>query len=91
VRKMREFLVASGWPDTPDSMLCLTDDNPSDPQPSRANMLKAFRWLVEGASAGDVLFFHFSGHGGQQVDTHGDEEDGMDETICPVDFTGTSH
>ena len=33
-----------------------------------------------------MLFFHFSGHGGQQVDTHGDEEDGFDETICPVDF-----
>ena len=44
------------------------------------------QWLVEGARPGDALFFHFSGHGGQIVDTHGDEEDGMDETICPVDF-----
>lgn len=34
-----------------------------------------------------VLFFHFSGHGGQQIDPHGDEEDGYDETICPLDFT----
>jgi hypothetical protein len=26
------------------------------------------------------------GHGAQQEDRHGYEEDGMNETICPVDF-----
>lgn len=35
---------------------------------------------------GDSLFFHFSGHGSQQYDRNGDEEDGYDETICPTDF-----
>lgn len=35
---------------------------------------------------GDVLFFHFSGHGAQQEDPNGFEEDGMNETILPVDF-----
>lgn len=44
------------------------------------------KWLVENATEGDSLFFHYSGHGGQQEDTTGVEEDGMDETIMPVDF-----
>merc|ERR1712190_525006 len=54
--------------------------------PTRRNIEKALDWLVDGAQPGDVLFFHFSGHGAQQEDPHGYEEDGMNETILPVDF-----
>ena len=32
---------------------------------------------------GDALFFHFSGHGSQQPDPNGIEEDGMNEVIMP--------
>lgn len=46
----------------------------------------ALYWLVLGCKPGDSLVFHFSGHGAQQRNTFGDEKDGMDETICPVDF-----
>lgn len=35
---------------------------------------------------GDSLVFYFSGHGLRQPDFKGDEEDGYDETLCPVDF-----
>jgi len=42
--------------------------------------------LVTGSQPGDHLFFHFSGHGSQVKDTSGDEEDGFDETLIPVDF-----
>jgi hypothetical protein len=49
-------------------------------------MLAALHWLAEDAREGDVLVFHFSGHGEQAVDPHGVEEDGMNETMCPVDF-----
>ncbi|CAN0502487.1 unnamed protein product [Scytosiphon promiscuus] len=28
----------------------------------------------------------FLGHGGSVEDTNGDEVDGMDETLCPVDY-----
>lgn len=31
------------------------------------------------------LFFHYSGHGSQVKDMNGDEKDGKDETICPID------
>ncbi|TIB76974.1 hypothetical protein E3Q22_03261 [Wallemia mellicola] len=47
-------------------------------QPTKKNMFKAMRWLVKGAKLNDALFFHYSGHG--------DERDGYDETVFPVDF-----
>lgn len=34
----------------------------------QTNILDALRWLVEGATAGDSLFFHYSGHGGTARD-----------------------
>lgn len=36
--------------------------------------------------SGDSLVFYYSGHGLRQPDFEGDEIDGFDETICPVDF-----
>ena len=35
---------------------------------------------------GDSLVFHYSGHGGQKRDMTGEEVDGMNETLCPMDF-----
>lgn len=35
---------------------------------------------------GDVLFFHFSGHGTQIPDRASEESDGKDEAICPTDM-----
>ena len=32
------------------------------------------------------LFFNFSGHGTRVRDVSGDEQDGMDEAICPLDY-----
>ncbi len=44
-------------------------------------------WLVDGAKKGDLLVFHFSGHGSQVRDREGDElEDGLDELLCPYDM-----
>jgi hypothetical protein len=39
--------------------------------------------LIVGVLPGDSLFFHFSGHGSQQPDPLGIEEDGMNEVILP--------
>eukprot|EP00617_Octactis_speculum_P012613 CAMPEP_0185790978 /NCGR_PEP_ID=MMETSP1174-20130828/158108_1 /TAXON_ID=35687 /ORGANISM="Dictyocha speculum, Strain CCMP1381" /LENGTH=123 /DNA_ID=CAMNT_0028485853 /DNA_START=668 /DNA_END=1039 /DNA_ORIENTATION=- len=81
---MRHLLTATfGWSSA--SIRSLADDYDSL-TPTRANILSSLRWLVKGARHGDVLFFHFSGHGAQQEDVHGYEEDGMNETILPVDF-----
>jgi hypothetical protein len=53
------------------------------------NILDRLKWLVADTQAGDVLYFHYSGHGSQMVDTDYDlgiEPDGMDEIICPIDL-----
>jgi hypothetical protein len=45
----------------------------------------AMHWLVQGCSYGDSLVFQFSGMGAQVPDDDGDELDGMDEALCPMD------
>lgn len=50
------------------------------------NIKDGLRWLVSGCLPGDVLFFHYSGHGSQIRDTTNDEPDGLDEIICPIDL-----
>jgi hypothetical protein len=75
-----------------EDMVILTDDqqNPMS-QPTKQNILRAMHWLVKDARPNDSLFFHYSGHGGQTKDLDGDEEDGYDEVIYPVDFRQTGH
>jgi hypothetical protein len=62
----------------------LTDDTPV--QPTRNNILEKLKDLVSSSMSGDILMFHYSGHGSQVPDLHGDEEDGKEETICPIDY-----
>ncbi|CAJ2501303.1 Uu.00g041560.m01.CDS01 [Anthostomella pinea] len=75
-----------------EDMIILTDDQ-RDPimQPTKANIIRAMEWLVSGARPNDSLFLHYSGHGGQTEDTDGDEEDGSDEVIYPVDYKQAGH
>lgn len=75
-----------------EDMVILTDDQ-SDPvrQPTKANIIRAMGWLVSGAQPNDSLFLHYSGHGGQTEDLDGDEDDGYDEVIYPVDFKVAGH
>ena len=54
--------------------------------PTRAAILAAATDLVAGARRGDTLFFFFAGHGTRVVDTSGDEIDGFDEAIVPIDY-----
>ncbi|KAH8204566.1 hypothetical protein TruAng_001195 [Truncatella angustata] len=75
-----------------EDMVILTDDQ-SDAvrHPTKANIIRAMGWLVQGAQPGDSLFLHYSGHGGQTEDLDGDEDDGFDEVIYPVDFQTAGH
>ncbi len=47
-------------------------------------ILDGLRWLVDGVKPGDVILFHFSGHGSQVRSNI--EPDGLDEIICPIDI-----
>lgn len=42
-------------------------------------------WLPSVARPGDLVWFYFAGHGSQAWDMDGDEQDGLDETVCPAD------
>lgn len=55
-------------------------------KPTRQNILSAISTLVAGIKSGDVVYFHFSGHGSQIFDVSGDESDHYDETIIPLDY-----
>lgn len=91
VHRLSKFLTEDHgyrWED----MVILTDDqqNPKA-QPTKVNILRAMRWLVSGARRGDSMFLLFSGHGGRTPDLDGDEDDGYDETIYPVDYQVAGH
>ncbi|KAI1814135.1 caspase domain-containing protein [Poronia punctata] len=91
VRNMSAYLVEHfGY--KREDMVILTDDqqNPMS-QPTKQNLLRAMHWLVKDARPNDSLFFHYSGHGGQTKDLDGDEPDGYDEVIYPVDFRQVGH
>lgn len=49
---------------------------------TRSNLLRAARAAWADMKPGDLFIFYISGHGGQKSDADGDEEDGVDETIC---------
>ena len=83
------FLKTSGYDmNRDDDIKVLTDDPDNSPDclPTRTNIINGFKWLRQGCKEGDSLILHYSGHGGSVKDTDGDEEDGMDETLCPVDY-----
>lgn len=51
-------------------------------QVSKKNLIKIFRTkLIEIAEPGDIVVFHFSGHGQQVMDANDDEADGYDESL----------
>jgi hypothetical protein len=59
----------------------------TDSRATKNNILYRLKWLVRGAKPGDMLMFHFSGHGSQIRDRDGDEVvDHLDELICPYDM-----
>ncbi|KAH8096904.1 caspase domain-containing protein [Cristinia sonorae] len=69
-----------------DIILLVDDSKNPRQQPTKKNILDAMRWLVKDAKPNDSLFFHYSGHGGQVKDRDGDELDGWDEVIYPLDY-----
>lgn len=82
-----QYMLKSKFNFNDNEILLMTDDHP-DPlrRPTRYNMFQGFRWLMTDLHPGDSLVFHYSGHGGQQRDYSGEEDDGMNETLCPMDF-----
>jgi hypothetical protein len=84
VGNMKSFLMnVHGFPES--NITILMDDG-NHTIPTRANILKAYENLAQSSRAGDTCFCHYSGHGGKLRDENGDEDDGYDETLVPVDY-----
>lgn len=56
-----------------------------DGQATHAGITKAFEKLIKKSKKGDIVYVHFSMHGQPFEDLNGDEEDGWDESLIPVD------
>jgi hypothetical protein len=56
---------------------------------TKKNILLALDKLAAKAAAGDIVYFHFSGHGQQIEDDNADEADGYDEALIPYDAKGS--
>lgn len=79
---MNEHLKTHGYTD----IKMLRDDLSAENKPTYDNIIAGFKWLTDGATADSRLFVHYSGHGSYIADKSGDEIDGNDECICPLDY-----
>jgi metacaspase-1 len=68
-----------------DNIVVLLDDG-QHPDPTMENMLQAYRDVVSKAEPGDSIFLHYSGHGSKIKDDDGDDDDGYDEVLVPLDY-----
>lgn len=86
VRSMQRLLVNKlNFPN--DSILILTEEESDRSKfPTKRNIQGALQWLVQGCRSGDSLMFYYSGHACQVPDEDGDEIDGFDEALCPLDY-----
>ncbi|XP_023745820.1 metacaspase-1 [Lactuca sativa] len=86
VRSMQQLLVNKlGFQN--DSIRILTEEESDRSRiPRKRNIQEALRWLVEGCQSGDSLMFYYAGHACQIPDEDGDEIDGYDEALCPLDY-----
>ncbi len=80
VEEMRQLLITKfGFP--PENILVLKDS-----QATHAGIMDAIQsHLISKTQPGDIVVFHYSGHGSQLKDTTGKMISGLDGTIVPYD------
>lgn len=80
VRNMRDLLIKTLEFPEKNVRVLLT------PDVVKSAVLPQMDWLFEGASPGDRVVLHFSGHGSYTIDLDGDEDEARDELICLYDM-----
>lgn len=87
---MREFLTTKcGY--KPENIDTLIDDKSQmafSAMPTYRNIMRYLFRLIKRAHRGKAkeVFIHYSGHGTYEKDTDGDEDDGKDEALVPLDY-----
>ena len=83
VRNMTQMLTTNfGF--EKDNVKLLTEDDSITP--TKTNIIENIVWLTKDTNPGDTLVFYYSGHGSFVKDTSGDEVDGKDEVLVPLDY-----
>ncbi len=83
VRNVAAYLKEQGWTD----VTVYTDEsNRSDT--SHDGMIHRLQALADRTwkEQIDIVWIHYSGHGGSMMDWFGEEKDGKDECLCPSDY-----
>lgn len=83
VRNMTQLLTKNFGFET-ENMRVLTEED--EMLPTKTNIIENIVWLVKEAVEGDTLVFYYSGHGSFITDVSGDELDGKDEVLVPIDY-----
>ena len=79
VELYKKTLLYQGFKE--ENILTLVDD-----QATRKNILEALNaTMLDKIAFGEIVLIHFSGHGQQIFDQNGDELDGLDEALVPID------
>lgn len=79
--QLQQELLIHRFGFNPQDILTLTDQ-----QATRKGILTAFEeHLINQAKPGDVVVFHFSGHGSRVIDPDRDQPDGLNSTLVPID------
>ena len=81
VHNIKKELEKRGY--SPEDITLLSDE--TETKPTRNNILRGLLELI--LSGAEELFFHYSGHGSHVKDLSGDEKDGQDECLVPLDYT----
>lgn len=85
--EMQRQLLISRFRFHPSDICVLSDE--ADFPPTRDNILTAFdEHLIQQAKPGDVVVFHFSGHGSRVLDPDPIHEDDLNSTFVPGDAAG---
>ncbi|KAH7440974.1 hypothetical protein KP509_03G018900 [Ceratopteris richardii] len=85
VRMYQSLVQRFGFEEQDITVLIDTDERYL--QPTGANIRKALNEMIANSEEGDVLFFHYSGHGTRVPAETGDQDDtGYDECIVPCDM-----
>ena len=78
---MEDALINNGWEQSQITKLL-------DYDATKENIKTELTDIINKATSNDYILVFYSGHGTQIPDTNGDETDGYDEAIVPVDFNG---
>lgn len=86
VHTMKEHLLTKRGYDAKNIIVLTEDENK---KPTSANILHELSLLILKSHTHNAqeLWFHYSGHGSRTRDLNGDEDDGFDETLVPLDYS----